>query len=272
MNKLSTLIGIGLSSALVLISIVLGNLEAIQAGDMNGIMQYVDIPSILIVVGGTIGATLTAFNFSKLKNLIKILKIAFLGAESDKVEELYQIIHLSSLARKGGGILAIQDEIEKLTDPYLVKALNLVSDNADPDVIRNIMTAESDSMAQRHQDGQDIISFMADMGPAFGMIGTLVGLVAMLGSLEDPSTIGPKMAVALLTTLYGAMLANMLFIPLGQKMAKRTEEELLIKEALLEGVLAFQAGETSIMIEEKLKSYLNITLKTALEERKQKGA
>ena len=104
------------------------------------------------------------------------------------------------------------------------------------------------------------------------MIGTLVGLVAMLGSLEDPSTIGPKMAVALLTTLYGAMMANMIFIPLGQKMSKRTEEELLIKEALLEGVLAFQAGETSIMIEEKLKSYLNAPLKTALEERKQQGA
>lgn len=271
MNKLSTLIGIGLSSALVLISIVLGNLEGIQAGDMSGIMQYIDFPSILIVVGGTIGATLTAFNFTKLKNLIKVLKIAFLGAESDKVEELYQIIHLSGLARKGGGILAIQGEIEKLSDPFLVKAMNLVSDNADPSVIRNIMTAEIDSMSQRHQDGQDVISFMADMGPAFGMIGTLVGLVAMLGSLEDPSTIGPKMAVALLTTLYGAMLANIVCIPIGQKMSKRTEEELSIKEALLEGVLAFQAGDTSIMIEEKLKSYLSPSLKTALEEKKQGG-
>lgn len=101
------------------------------------------------------------------------------------------------------------------------------------------------------------------------MIGTLVGLVAMLGSLDDPSTIGPKMAVALLTTLYGAMVANIVCIPLSKKMEKRTEEELLIKEALLEGILAFQAGDTSIIIEEKLKSYLSTSLKTALEERKE---
>lgn len=269
MNKLSTLIGIVLSSALVMVSIVLGNLEGIQSGDMTGITQYIDFPSILIVVGGTIGSTLTAFNFAKLKNLIKVLKIAFLGNESDKVEELYQILHLSGLARKGGGILAIQEEIDKLSDPFLAKGMNLVADNADPEVIREIMNAEIESTAQRHQDGQDVISFMADMGPAFGMIGTLVGLVAMLGSLEDPSTIGPKMAVALLTTLYGAFIANVICIPLAKKMEKRTEEELSIKEALLEGILAFQAGDTSVIIEEKLKSYLSAPLKKNLELRKQ---
>lgn len=269
MNKLSTLIGVVVSSALVLIAIILGNIDGIKAGDMTGVMQYIDIPSILIVVGGTIGSTITAFNFTKLKNLLKILKIAFLSAEADKVESLYQVLHLTTLARKGGGMLAIQDEISKLSDPYLAKMLNLVADNTDPDVIREIMQAEMDSMAQRHQDGQDTLSFMADMGPAFGMIGTLVGLVAMLASLDDPSTIGPKMAVALLTTLYGAVLANVIFIPLNQKMAKRTEEELLIKEAMLEGMLAFQSGSTSIIIEEKLKSYLSEPLKKNLEMRKQ---
>lgn len=269
MNKLSTLIGVALSSVLVLISIVLGNLEGIQSGDMTGLTQYIDFPSILIVVGGTIGSTLTAFNFAKIKNLLQILKIAFLGNEKDKVEELYQILHLSSLARKGGGILAIQEEIDKLSDPFLAKGMLLVADNTDPEVIREIMNVEIESMAQRHQDGQDIISFMGDMGPAFGMIGTLVGLVAMLGSLEDPSTIGPKMAVALLTTLYGAMIANLFCIPLSKKMEKKTEDELSIKEALLEGILAFQAGDTSVVIEEKLKSYLNAPLKKNLELRKQ---
>lgn len=269
MNKLSTLIGLGLSTALVIISVVLGNLEGLKAGDMTGITQYIDIPSILIVIGGALGSTLMAFNFGKLKNLFKVLKIAFLGNETDKVEELYQILHLSSLARKGGGILSIQEEIDKLSDPFLAKGMNLVADNTDPEVIREIMNAEIESTALRHQDSQDIISFLADMGPAFGMIGTLVGLVAMLGSLEDPSTIGPKMAVALLTTLYGAMLANMVCIPLSKKMEKRTEEELSIKEALLEGILSFQAGDTSVIIEEKLKSYLSAPLKKNLELRKQ---
>ena len=269
MNKLSTLIGLGLSTALVIISVVLGNLEGLQAGDMTGITQYIDIPSILIVIGGSIGSTLMAFNFTKIKNLLKIFKIAFLGKESDKVEELYQILHLSSLARKGGGILAIQEEIDKLSDPFLAKGMNLVADNTDPEVIREIMSAEIDSTALRHQDSQDIIGFIGDMGPAFGMIGTLIGLVAMLGGLDDPSTIGPKMAVALLTTLYGAMLANMVCLPLLKKMEKRTEEELSIKEALLEGILAFQAGDTSVIIEEKLKSYLSTPLKKNLELRKQ---
>lgn len=271
MNKLSTLIGIVFTTALVIIAIVLGNMEGIQSGDMSGITQYIDIPSILIVVGGSIGSTLTAFNFAKLKNLFKILKIAFLSNDADKVEELYQILHLSSLARKGGGVLAIQEEIDKLPDQFLAKGMLLVADNTDPEVIREIMNAEIESMAQRHQDGQDIISFLADMGPAFGMIGTLVGLVAMLGGLDDPNSIGPKMAVALLTTLYGAFIANVLCIPLAKKMEKRTEEELLIKEALLEGLLSFQAGDTSVIIEEKLKSYLNAQLKTKLEERKQRG-
>lgn len=269
MNKLSALIGIVFSSALVIISIIWSNLEGIQAGDMSGVLQYIDIPSILIVVGGTMGSTLTAFNFTKLKNLIKILKIAFLRNESDKVEELYQILHLSTLARKSGGIIYIQEEIDKLSDPFLAKGMNLVADNTDPEVIREIMNAEIESTSQRHQDGQDILGFMAEMGPAFGMIGTLVGLVAMLGGLDDPSSIGPKMAVALLTTLYGALIANVICIPLAKKMEKRTEEELLIKEALLEGVLAFQAGDTSVIIEEKLKSYLNSTLKKNLELRKQ---
>lgn len=271
MNKLNTLIGVVFSTALVIIAIIIGNLEGIQSGDMSGLMQYIDIPSIMIVVGGTIGSTLTAFNFGKMKNLFKVLKIAFLSNEADKVEELYQILHLSNLARKGGGILAIQDEIEKISDPYLAKGMLLVADNTDPEVIREIMNAEIESTAQRHQEGQDIIGFMGELGPAFGMIGTLVGLVAMLGGLDDPDSIGPQMAVALLTTLYGAMIANILCIPIAKKMEKRTEEELSIKEALLEGILSFQAGDTSVIIEEKLKSYLSTPLKKSLEERK-KGA
>lgn len=267
MNKLSTLIGIVFSSVLVVVAIVLGNIEGIKAGDMSGVLQYIDIPSIMIVVGGTIGSTLTAFNFSKIMNLLKVLKIAFFSKEEDRVEPITKVLDLTLTAGKEGA-LAIQKEIEKLDDPYLVKGMSLVVDNTDPGQIKEIMEAEMDSMAQRHQDCQDILGFMADMAPAFGMIGTLVGLVAMLASLDDPSTIGPKMAVALLTTLYGAFLANVVFIPLNQKMAKRTEEELSIKESVLEGILAFQSGATRVIMEEKMKSYLSEPLKRRLEERK----
>ena len=267
MNKFSTLIGIIFSSVLVVVAIILGNIEGIKAGDMTGVLQYIDVASILIVVGGTIGSTLTAFSFSKIMNLLKVLKIAFFKSESDKIEPIVKVLDLTLKAGKDGP-LAIQGEIDKIDDPYLAKGMTLVVDNTDPGNTRAIMEAEMNSMAQRHQDCQDILSFMADMAPAFGMIGTLVGLVAMLASLDDPSTIGPKMAVALLTTLYGAFLANVVFIPLNQKMAKRTEDELLIKESILEGILAFQSGTTRVVMEEKMKSYLSEPLKKTLEGRK----
>lgn len=261
MGKFSTLLGILISIALIIWAILSG-------GDPKA---YIDIPSVAVVVGGTIGTTLMVFSFARLKSLVKIFKIAFLKTESDKVEELYQVLHLSTLARKNGGILGISNEIEKIEDPYLAKAFNLVLDNINPENVREIMTHEIDSTAQRHQSGQDILGYMADAAPAFGMIGTLIGLVGMLGSLDNPSEIGPKMAIALLTTLYGALLANVIFIPLGKKLEKISEEEIAIKEGLLDGILAFQAGEQSIVIEERLKSYLSTSLKNSLEERKQRG-
>lgn len=261
MGKFSTLLGILISIALIAWSILSG-------GDPGA---YVDVPSIAVVVGGTIGTTLMVFSLAKLKSLVKIFKIAFFKTDADKVEQLYQVLHLSNLARKQGGILGIVNEIEQIEDPYLAKGFNLVLDNINPENVREIMTHEIDSTAQRHQDGQDILGYMADAAPAFGMIGTLIGLVGMLGSLDNPDEIGPKMAIALLTTLYGAFLANVIFIPLGKKLEKISEEELAIKEGLLDGLLAFQAGEQTMVIEETLKSYLSTSLKNSLEERKQRG-
>ena len=261
MGKFTTLLGILIAIGLIAWSILSG-------GDPGA---FIDIPSVAVVVGGTIGTTLMVFSLAKLKSLVKIFKIAFLKTDADKVEELYQILHLSNLARKNGGILGIASEIEKLEDPFLSKGLNLVLDNVDPQNVKEIMTLEIDSTAGRHQNGQEILSYMAEAAPAFGMIGTLIGLVGMLGSLDNPDEIGPKMAVALLTTLYGAFLANVVFAPLGKKLELISQEELLIKEGLLNGILAFQAGDQTMVIEEKLKSYLSSTLKASLEERKQKG-
>lgn len=261
MAKFTTLLGILISIGLIAWSIMSG-------GDPGA---FVDPPSVAVVVGGTIGTTLMVFSLAKLKSLVKIFKIAFLKTDADKVEELYQILHLSNLARKQGGILGIASEIEQLEDPFLSKGLNLVLDNVDPQNVKDIMTLEIDYTAQRHQNGQDILGYMSEAAPAFGMIGTLIGLVGMLGSLDNPDEIGPKMAVALLTTLYGAFLANVIFIPLGKKLEKISEEEIAIKEGLLNGILAFQAGEQTMVIEEKLKSYLSSPLKASLEERKQRG-
>lgn len=158
MNKYSTLIGIIISLALVIVSIFM-------SGDIKG---YIDVGSILIVVGGTIGTTLMVFNVDKLKGLISIFKIAFLKSDLDRVEEIYQVLSIANNARKGGGLISIQSEIEKIEDPFLLKGLNLVMDNTDPQVLQNILTKEIESTGIRHQYGQDILNFMADASPAFG--------------------------------------------------------------------------------------------------------
>jgi chemotaxis protein MotA len=261
MAKFSTLLGILISVALVVWAIVSG-------GDIN---SYIHPQSVAIVLGGTIGTTLMVFNLNTLKSLVKIFKIAFFKSQADKVEELYQILHLSNLSRKKGGVLAISEEIEAIEDPFLSKGFNLILDNINPDDVKVILSREIESTIQRHQNGQDILGFMATAAPAFGMIGTLIGLVGMLESLDDPSMIGPQMAVALLTTLYGAFLANVIFIPLQKKLEKVSEEEIAIKEGLLEGILSVQSAQQTIVIEEKLKSYLNSALKTSLEERIERG-
>lgn len=260
-NKLTTSLGVFIASGLLFWSIF-------ENGNIN---SYIDKQSLFIVVGGTIGTTLMAFSFSKIKSLLKIFKIAFLKSDADKVEELYQILHLSTLSKKQGGIFTISSEIEKIKDPFLAKGFNLILDNVNPENVKEIMTREIDSTAQRHQFGQDILGFMAEAAPAFGMIGTLVGLVGMLESLENSAQIGPNMAVALLTTLYGAVLANVIFIPLAKKLEKISEEEINIKEGLLDGIIAIQAEEQTLIIEEKLKSYLSTPLKNSLEERKRRG-
>ena len=160
MGKFTTLLGILMVIGLTISAIMTS----------GNIMDYYDGPSVLIVLGGTLGTTLMSFSLSKLKGLFKILKIAFFRTDADKVEELHQILHLSTLARKGGGILSIADEIEKLEDPFLAKGLNLVMDNVNPETIQDIMRHEIDSTAQRHIDGQDILGFMAEASPAFGKI------------------------------------------------------------------------------------------------------
>lgn len=259
MNKNTTLIGTLLALGLIIFSIATGG---------AGIGGYIDFGSILIVVGGTVGTALMVFNMEKLKNLINILKIAFTKTDADRVEELYQIINIANKARKNGGLLSIQSEIENLDDKFLQKGLMLIIDNTDPEILKSILSKEIESTASRHLGGQDILGFMAESAPAMGMIGTLVGLVAMLQNLSDSAAIGPSMAVALLTTLYGALLANVIFIPLAKKLEKITEEEVTIKEASLEGILGLQAGEGTSILEEKLKAYLNNDLKKALEERK----
>ena len=169
--------------------------------------------------------------------------------------EIERIVNLAKLARSEG-ILAIENQLEDVKDPFLSKGLQLVVDGTDPEALRNILTTELDFMRARHGEGKKVLDAMGAFAPAFGMVGALIGLIQMLQDLDDPSKIGGGMAVALLTTFYGALAANLFFLPMAGKLDSRSKEECLMKEMLIEGIGAIQSGDNPRLIQEKLKSFL----------------
>lgn len=242
---LSTVIGIVLGVTLIVISIMLG-------GSLGG---FLDAPSAMIVFGGTLAATLVAFPIARVKEILVLTKMTFTQRESNPDTIINDIIALANKARKEG-LLSLEEAAESIQDDFLKKGLMLVVDGTDPDLVRNLLETELDFIEQRHKSGQSMFESMSSLAPGFGMIGTLIGLVNMLANMEDASTIGPSMAVALITTLYGAFLANLIFTPLANKLKIRSAGEILEREIMVEGLLSIQAGENPRIIEEKLKAFL----------------
>lgn len=213
--------------------------------------SFIDIPSIAIVVGGTIGALLIAYPMSVVATVPKLFKIAFLPAKYDPQDYIEQIVSFAKEARVKG-LLSLEDKLGEAQDPFLKSSLMLVVDSVEPEKVHNLLQAELTKLDERHGRGKAFFENGGAYAPGFGMIGTLIGLIIMLGNMDDPSSIGPSMAVALLTTMYGSMLANMLFSPIANKLGLRHEEEYLCRELICEGVEAIQAGENPKFIEEKL--------------------
>ena len=246
---LATVIGLVCSFALVLMGILMG-----EGSMVDKIMTFVDIPSIAIVLGGTIGATLTSSPLGSVANLGKIMKNAFFAKPIETKLVIDQFIDFANRARREG-ILALEGAVNAIGDDYLRKGMQLTVDGMEPQLIEEILTGEIDNLESRHQTGIDLVNNLATFAPALGMIGTVIGLVAMLKNLSDPSAIGPAMAIALITTFYGAILANLIFIPLGSKLKTRSAEELQLREMQLLGVLAIAKGENPRMITEKLNAF-----------------
>ena len=219
------------------------------------ITSFWDLPSVIIVLGGTIASTLASFPMKNFLNTGKIIKKAFFYKETSPDEVIVEIIQLANIARKEG-LLSLEEYAEKLDDEFLEKGIMLIVDGTDPDLVRNIMETELIFLEERHSEGQSIFETMGTYAPAFGMIGTLIGLINMLKVLDDPNAIGPSMSVALVTTFYGSMLANVVFLPLAQKLKIRSKSEILVKELMVEGLLSIQAGENPRIIEEKLKTFI----------------
>lgn len=224
----------------------------VTSGQLN---SFGDLPSVIIVLGGTIASTLASFPIENFLNTGKVIKKAFFYKETSPDEVIGEIINLANVARKEG-LLSLEEYAENLDDEFLQKGIMLIVDGTDPDLVRNIMETELVFLEERHLEGQSIFQTMGTYAPAFGMIGTLIGLINMLRYLDDPSAIGPNMSVALVTTFYGSALANVVFLPLAQKLKIRSNSEILVKELMVEGLLSIQAGENPRIIEEKLKTFV----------------
>ena len=217
--------------------------------------RYLDLPSAIITFGGSFFAVLASFSLSDFTGGLKSFMLVFKAPSTDVRGMIQKIIDLSNVSRKEG-LLSLEEAAGDLEDEFMKKGILLIVDGTDPELVRGIMETELISTEDRHKSKINFWETLGAMGPAWGMIGTLIGLVNMLYEMDDPSSIGPSMAVALITTLYGSILANWICAPVASKLKTNNSNEIMVKEIMIEGLLSIQAGENPRVIEEKLKSFL----------------
>lgn len=255
--EISTIIGLVVAIAFVIVGI---------GGNIG---PFFDMQSVAIVVGGTIGVTFIRYPIKMLTSLIAIImKTIFVKLESPD-EMIRKIISLSVEAKKNG-ILGL--EKVKIDNAFLKKGVQLAIDGVEPELIEAVLNIDISSTSLRHETGSGMLISAGDAAPAFGMIGTLIGLVLMLQNMDDPKAIGPSMAVALLTTLYGSLMANVFFLPMADKLKYYHEEEMLLKKLIVNGILSIANGDHPAVVQEKLASFLRPDSRKALEATMKKNA
>ncbi len=240
---LATVIGLVGGVAIVIMAMILG-------GDIG---VYINVPSILIVLIGSIFVVLMKFGLGQFLGAIKVVAKAFRFKVDDPLDLIGQIVELADAARKGG-LLSLEGK--EVSNDFLQKGIGLLVDGHDPEVVKTLMMKDMNQASSRHEWGAKIFTALGDVAPAMGMIGTLIGLVAMLSNMDDPKSIGPAMAVALLTTLYGAILANMFALPFADKLTLRRDEEALVKNLVIDALLAIQGGQNPRVIDVMLRNYV----------------
>ncbi|NNE43131.1 MAG: motility protein A, partial [Gemmatimonadetes bacterium] len=243
-------------------------LSAIVSG--GGLMLFLDAPSLAIVLGGVVSATLMSFPLGVAKGTPGIVARAFLHKAPSQQEIMELLIKYADMARRDG-MLALEEEAEKAPDEFLKKGLRLAVDGTDADLIGTILNLELTALKNRHKDGQAILKGAADYAPAFGMIGTLIGLIQMLQVLDDPSKIGGGMAVALVTSFWGAFLANTTFLPLAAKLKNRSAEEAAVRKLIIQGITSIQGGDSPRIVKEKLQTFLAPKLRLEVEKAAEKA-
>ena len=242
----ATLTGYVVGFALILGSIVVAG---------SPLTAFIDIPSTLIVIGGAIASTLVASPLKGVINTIGVVKKCFFNKADDVEALVSEIVDLSETARRDG-LLALEGRVEEVSHPFIATGLQLAIDGSRPEVIEEVMRTEIEAINGRHRDGKFVIDQLGRFAPAFGMIGTLIGLVIMLGSMDDPSSIGGKMAVALLTTLYGAVVSNLMVLPLAEKLALLHRSEMTMLDIIMRGVISIQSGDNPRVVEQKLATFI----------------
>ncbi|MDR1479930.1 MAG: MotA/TolQ/ExbB proton channel family protein [Planctomycetaceae bacterium] len=245
----------GFSTAIGLIFGFTLIMAAVLIGGLDKFWNLVNLPSFMIVIGGSFAAVCTAYPLRQLLKIHRFVSVTFSTKEFNPLGNIELIISFADIARTEG-VLALEKKIQTLDDLFLARGVQLITDGLSPDVVEYLLREEMRAINSRHLRNRGIIAMFGKLLPAFGLIGTLLGLVLMLANL-DPATIGPNMAIAVLTTLYGALLANMVCIPIADKLAFMNDEEIRMMEITIKGVIAIQSGENPRMIRNKLLIYID---------------
>ncbi len=249
--------GIGLLAAISML------VWSLWYGSSGAVYIYWDTASVILVIGGSLFIVLMTQALDKFLSLFNILKRSIFVKRMTIAETIEQIIHLGEMARREG-VLSLENALGDIDDEFMANGIRLVIDGTAANEIEQILEAELEAMDGRHSQGKGILEIAGKYSPAMGMIGTLMGLVAMLQSMDDPSQIGTGMAVALLTTMYGAIMANVVFLPLADKLSYRHEEEMLLRTVMIKGILSLQAGDNPRVTQAKLSVFLPVNDRDAI--------
>ena len=255
---IATIGGLGIGLFVIILGIVIGS-------GVGGLFAFINIPSLFITLGGSFMALMTSHPLSRTLGLMKLVRIAVRSHPMDAGRVISMIVTFSEKARREG-LLALEDDLDELEDDFLRKGIQLVVDGTDPEIIRNILETDLNNMQARHSAGIKVFDDWSTFAPAFGMIGTLMGLILMLRNIEDRAQIGPNMAVALVTTFYGALLCYLILMPIANKLTYINDQEMLLREIMIEGTLSIQSGDNPRIVKEKLISFLTPEMRAQIDE------
>ena len=244
---LTTIIGIGLAIGSLIFSFTM------EGGKLSDLFS---LTALLLIFGGTIGATMVSFSFTELMAVPQLMKKILAGGHQDEVGVIEEIVSMADTVRREG-LLYLENKLPQLGDPFMRKGIQLIVDGTDPQLVRNILETELYAIEERHHSGYQIFETAGGYAPTMGIIGTVMGLVKVLGSLASPETLGPAIAMAFIATLYGVGSANIFWLPVAEKLKNISKKETMLRELEIEGILSLQAGSNPMLIRERLTAFLN---------------